>query len=224
MHVVAGVIRDSCGRVLLAQRPAGKHLAGGWEFPGGKLEAGEGRRAGLARELGEELGLTLDDARPLMRLIHSYTDCDIDLDAWLVTAWRGEPRGLDGQLLRWCAPADLALAGLLPADVPIVTALRLPERIAAAAGPGFIVVAPAALPSPICGDGGHKSLLVGIFCEQLADALAAVAGGADFIVLRRELPDEQLRAVCDAVAVPVYARGIAIEQARQLGASGVGEL
>ena len=123
IHVVAGVLFDAAGRVLLAQRPPGKHLAGGWEFPGGKLEAGEERLAGLARELREELGITVEAAEPLLRLTHAYPERDVDLDVWLVTRYGGEPRGLDGQALRWCAPRQLGEAGLLPADRPIVATL-----------------------------------------------------------------------------------------------------
>ncbi len=72
IHVVAGALLDEKGRVLIAQRPPGKHLAGGWEFPGGKLEPGEDRRAGLARELREELGIAIATPRPLIRVRHSY--------------------------------------------------------------------------------------------------------------------------------------------------------
>jgi 8-oxo-dGTP diphosphatase len=123
VHVVAGVLTDTSGRVLLAQRPAGKHLAGGWEFPGGKLEPGENRFEGLKRELLEELGVILDTATPLIRLHHSYPDRDIDLDVWLVTEFLGEPAGRESQSLRWCPRDELRQAGLLPADMPVIEAL-----------------------------------------------------------------------------------------------------
>jgi 8-oxo-dGTP diphosphatase len=123
VHVVAGVIADADGRVLLAQRPAGKHLAGGWEFPGGKLEDGEAPLAGLQRELREELGIEVHAATPLLRVTHAYPEREVDLDVWQVTDWRGTPRGLDGQQLRWCARDQLATAELLPADLPVVAAL-----------------------------------------------------------------------------------------------------
>jgi len=123
VHVIAGVLRDAEQRILLAQRPPGKHLAGGWEFPGGKLEPGETRFEALQRELLEELGLTVTAARPLMRVQHAYPERDILLDVWLVTRWRGTPAALEGQVLRWCPLAELPAAGLLPADAPIVAAL-----------------------------------------------------------------------------------------------------
>src|SRR5690606_11405069 len=74
IHVVAGALFDAEGRVLIAQRPAGKHMAGGWEFPGGKLEAGEPARVGLGRELREELGVEVLQAEPLVAYVHAYTD------------------------------------------------------------------------------------------------------------------------------------------------------
>ncbi len=119
--------------MLIAQRPTGKHLAGGWEFPGGKLEPGEDRRAGLARELREELGITLiAPPRPLIRVRHTYDFGDVLIDMWVVKRYSGEPSGLDGQALRWVSRDELEAVELLPADGPIVAALRLPERLIAA--------------------------------------------------------------------------------------------
>ena len=123
IHVVAGVLSDAGGRVLLAQRPAGRHLAGGWEFPGGKLEEGETPYVALQRELREEIGVEVDAAVPLVRVRHAYPEREVDLDVWRVTRSRGEPRGLDGQALRWCPREELARAGLLAADLPVVAAL-----------------------------------------------------------------------------------------------------
>ncbi len=224
VHVVAGVLRDGAGRVLLAQRPEGKHLAGGWEFPGGKLEPGEARIDGLRRELNEELGVTLQTARPLMRLTHAYPTRTIDLDVWLVTGFRGEPRPLDGQRLRWCERESLGDAGLLAADVAVVTALHLPERIATRTGPGYRID-DAQRPGPAAPPGAAGAAdLLGIRCASLPDAIAAVAGGADFIVLRRDLPASEITALCAAVAVPVFAHGIEPAQAWALGASGVSDL
>jgi 8-oxo-dGTP diphosphatase len=126
---VAAAVLDARGRVLIAQRPAGKHLAGMWEFPGGKVEPGEARIDALRRELTEEIGITIETPRPLIRLEHAYSYGEVLLDVWVVRHYRGEPRGLDGQALRWCSRAALGAAGLLPADRPIIGALRLPERL-----------------------------------------------------------------------------------------------
>lgn len=84
MHVMAGLLVDAKGRVLLAERPAGKHLAGFWEFPGGKLEPRELPIEALARELHEELGIELQSATPLIRIPWSYGDLALVLDAWVV--------------------------------------------------------------------------------------------------------------------------------------------
>ncbi|HEY8265444.1 MAG TPA: NUDIX domain-containing protein [Steroidobacteraceae bacterium] len=127
IHVVAGAIADAQGRVLIAQRPRGRHMAGRWEFPGGKLAAAEDPLAGLRRELTEELGVTVREARPLIRLRHEYPDRRVLLDVWEVTSYDGEPQALDAQALAWARPDDLPTHDLLEADRPIVTALRLPR-------------------------------------------------------------------------------------------------
>jgi 8-oxo-dGTP diphosphatase len=123
LEIVAGALVDAQGRVLIAQRPSGKELAGRWEFPGGKLHANERPRDGLARELEEELGVEVLGARSLLRYPHEYPDKIVWLDLWLVTAWRGEVRGLDGQALRWVSMDELARVDLLEADRPMVAAL-----------------------------------------------------------------------------------------------------
>jgi 8-oxo-dGTP diphosphatase len=122
-EVVAGALYDAAGRVLIAQRPPGKALAGRWEFPGGKLHDGEAAYAGLVRELHEELGVAVLAAEPLMRYAHDYPDRTVWLDMWIVGDWSGEPRGLDGQALKWVEPARLHEEDILEADQPIVAAL-----------------------------------------------------------------------------------------------------
>jgi 8-oxo-dGTP diphosphatase len=121
---MAGALIDGAGRVLIAQRPAGKHMAGFWEFPGGKLEPGEAPRDGLARELREELGVGVLEAQPLIQITHRYPDREVLLDIWRVTAFAGVPEGRDGQALRWCAAEDLSSANILPADEPAIALLQ----------------------------------------------------------------------------------------------------
>lgn len=130
MHVMAGVMLDPQGRVLLAQRPSGKHLAGLWEFPGGKLEAGETPVDGLVRELREELGIEASVDGPLIRVPWRYGERSLLLDARLVRRWQGELASLDGQALRWADPASVDLDLLTPADRHILRALQLPPRYA----------------------------------------------------------------------------------------------
>jgi 8-oxo-dGTP diphosphatase len=122
--VVAAAVYDRDGRILIAQRPLGKHMAGHWEFPGGKVDAGESEAEALSRELREELGIEVTASRPFMRLAHSYGDRDVELSMWIVDGFRGEPQGLDGQVLKWVEPARLADEDILEADRPFIEALQ----------------------------------------------------------------------------------------------------
>ena len=120
MRVVAAVMHDADQRVLVTQRTAGKALAGQWEFPGGKVESGEPEAAALRRELQEELGVQVGAARALFELRHEYPERHVELSVWMVDAYAGEPRGLEGQPLRWEHPSALRALPLLPADLPII--------------------------------------------------------------------------------------------------------
>ena len=122
--VVAAALFDGAGRVLIAQRPAGKVLAGRWEFPGGKVAAGESEGKALMRELREELGIEVLAARPFMRLTHAYAERDVALSLWIVERFSGEPRSLDAQALKWVAPGRLGSEDILEADQPFIEALR----------------------------------------------------------------------------------------------------
>lgn len=128
IHVVAGVLHDATGRVLIAQRPPGKHLAGLWEFPGGKCEADEAPVDALARELREEIGIVVESARPLIAIPHRYPEQDVLLDVWHVSAWSGKPHPHEGQALAWVDVGVLDRVPMPPADRPAITALRLPDR------------------------------------------------------------------------------------------------
>ena len=121
--VVAAALYDDDGRVLIAERPVGKHMAGRWEFPGGKVNAGESEAQALARELREELGVAVVASRPFMRLAHSYADRDVELSMWIVEDFDGQPQSLDGQRLKWVPPAQLVDEDILEADRPFVDAL-----------------------------------------------------------------------------------------------------
>jgi 8-oxo-dGTP diphosphatase len=124
VRVVAAVLRDERGRVLIAQRPAGKHMAGYWEFPGGKIAPGESSEQALRRELAEELGVALRRCHPLLQLRHDYADRVVELEVFAVDDYAGAPAGLEAQALKWVAAAELGAQALLPADRPIVEALN----------------------------------------------------------------------------------------------------
>lgn len=123
IHVVAAALVDADGRVLLAQRPEGKSLAGLWEFPGGKLEPGESPEAALARELEEELGITAPQLAPFTFVSFAYPEFHLVMLLYWCRAWTGVPHGRDGQALRWEWPVAMPALPMPPADVPLVEAL-----------------------------------------------------------------------------------------------------
>ncbi len=134
VDVVAGVITDARGRILLARRTEGRDLAGLWEFPGGKREPGESPEAALARELHEELGIDARVGAHLITVPQRYPDKRLRLDVRHVTRWTGVPRGREGQALAWVPPHKLPSYAMPPADIPVVAALRQPDRYAISPG------------------------------------------------------------------------------------------
>jgi 8-oxo-dGTP diphosphatase len=123
-RVVAAALFDAERRVLIAERPAGKHMAGWWEFPGGKVAEGESDAEALVRELREELGVETRADHVVMQLSHEYPDRTIDLVLWRATLTSGSPQGLDGQQLKWVDCQSLGGQHLLPADAPFIAVLQ----------------------------------------------------------------------------------------------------
>jgi 8-oxo-dGTP diphosphatase len=128
VHVVAAVLRDARGRVLLARRTAGRDLAGAWEFPGGKVEPGETALQALDRELDEELGIRVRAAAPLISVPQAYPGKRIVLDVYDVSVFEGTPRGREKQALAWSPLEKLDSYPMPPADRPVVAALTAPGR------------------------------------------------------------------------------------------------
>lgn len=126
VDVAAAVILQADGRFLLARRPEGREYAGYWEFPGGKIEAGENSRAALARELHEELGIEVDEAVPWLTRVYAYPEKTVRLHFFRVRKWHGAPHPREGQELAWQTADAPTVAPLLPANDPILRALRLP--------------------------------------------------------------------------------------------------
>jgi 8-oxo-dGTP diphosphatase len=124
--VAAVVLVDPDGRVLLAQRPEGKAMAGLWEFPGGKVDPGETPESALIRELAEELGIdvTASCLAPLTFASHTYADFHLLMPLYVCRKWSGIPSAREGQRLRWVRPARLAEYPMPPADKPLVAMLR----------------------------------------------------------------------------------------------------
>jgi 8-oxo-dGTP diphosphatase len=126
-EVAAAVIERPDGTFLLAQRPAGKPYPGYWEFPGGKIEAGEDARAALARELREELGIEVRESSPWITRIYAYTHATVRLHFFRVTAWDGEPQRLEDQDIKWQRIGATDVSPMLPANTPVLAALALPS-------------------------------------------------------------------------------------------------
>ncbi len=128
LHVVAGVIYNTLGEILLARRPDHAHQGGLWEFPGGKSEGGESAEQALARELHEEIGIIVQQTRPLIRITHAYPDKKILLDVWHVEQWHGKAYGREGQAVQWCPPNYLKNHQFPAANHPIIAAVQLPSQ------------------------------------------------------------------------------------------------
>lgn len=122
--VAAGILCDSEGRILIAERLGDGPFHGMWEFPGGKIAAGESSQCALSRELAEELGIEVTACSSFMNLRHEYDDRVVTIEFFIVTDWNSDPIGREGQALRWVPPEALDADELLPADMPVVEALR----------------------------------------------------------------------------------------------------
>lgn len=136
IQVAVGIIINNVDEVLLSRRPFDAHQGGMWEFPGGKLEAGEDVKTALSRELWEELGVLVDKAHPFIKIQHDYPDRSVTLNVWRVSKWRGEPCSREGQSVSWINIRSLSCLAFPPADVMIIKALQLPHLYLISPGPG----------------------------------------------------------------------------------------
>jgi len=123
-NVAAGILCDSAGRILIAERVGGGVFNGLWEFPGGKIGADETSLEALSRELAEELGIEVTACASFMNLRHEYDDRVVTIEFFIVSEWNSDPVGREGQALRWVPRDSLDAEELLPADVPVVEALQ----------------------------------------------------------------------------------------------------
>ncbi len=129
IHVVAAVLRRKDGKILVTSRPAGKSLAGYFEFPGGKVESNEDSRSAICRELLEELGITVKSARPLIKYPYRYGLQLVQLEFWYSESFSGKPVPHEGQEILWKNVEELHDINLLPADYGVTTALLLPSTM-----------------------------------------------------------------------------------------------
>ncbi len=180
--MVAALIEDDQGRWLLAQRRPEQHLAGLWEFPGGKCEQEESGFLALRRELHEELGIEIDSAAALMTVIEPRASGDLHLQAWRVLGYRGTPEPREKQAIRWLKPGEWPLAELAPADLPIARALALGSRY---------------LITPDAAELTESTLLAGIRTALAAGVRAVRLRCADY---RTRLPLNRIRHCEDLVS------------------------
>jgi 8-oxo-dGTP diphosphatase len=130
IEVAAAVMQRADGRFLLAQRPPGKVYAGYWEFPGGKIEAGEPPERALARELHEELGIDAERMYPWITREYVYPHGHVRLNFFRVLAWRGEPQPREDQAIAWQGLGAPTVSPMLPANAPVLASLALPHEYA----------------------------------------------------------------------------------------------
>ena len=130
LEVAAAVIQRPDGSFLLAQRPAGKVYAGWWEFPGGKVEAGEPAAAALARELHEELGIDVQRSYPWITRTHVYEHATVRLNFFRIFEWKNQPRSRENQAIRWQRLDAPMASPMLPANAPVLASLALPVEYA----------------------------------------------------------------------------------------------
>ena len=123
VHVAVGIVRNQAGEVLIAFRDHKKHQGGLWEFPGGKVETGEGIEHALARELKEELNLQVLDSSPLLKIEHDYGDKKVLLDVRQVDSFLGEASGMEGQAIKWVKTKELVDYDFPVANLEIVSFL-----------------------------------------------------------------------------------------------------
>jgi len=126
LWVVAAALIDGDGRVLLAQRPFGKQMAGLWEFPGGKIENGETPELALIRELKEELGIDISDSclTPLTFAFHRYEDFHLIMPLYICRVWQGTVTAREGQSFVWAYPEEFDKFSMPPADIPLIEILK----------------------------------------------------------------------------------------------------
>lgn len=123
VHVAVGVIENKDGKIFIAKRPDDKHMGGYWEFPGGKVEAGESLSSALGRELKEELAIEVEAHHELINIPFDYPTKTVILDVHVVDKYQGQPQGAEGQEVRWVSPSELVDVRFPEANKPIVQAL-----------------------------------------------------------------------------------------------------
>ncbi len=202
VDVAVGVLIREDGRVLLGSRPAGKPYAGYWEFPGGKLEQGETIHEALARELKEELDISLADSFPWFVMEHRYEHAHVRLHFWRSHDFIGTPKSKEGQQFGFYAPTERLPGLLLPVDEPILNRVDLPEVWEDDID--RLTLSRNALHAQIVRDRSRR--FVGARAETTNDVLKAVAMGYDYVIVRPEHFEVTLNK--GEPRLPVYVEGV----------------
>jgi 8-oxo-dGTP diphosphatase len=218
VRVAVGVVLRGDGAVLLADRPGARAYTGYWEFPGGKIEPGESIEQALARELAEELAITIIESVPWVVYDFDYPHAYVRLYFRRVFGWHGTPRSNEGQRLLFHQPGAPAPHPLLPAALPVMRWLQLPDRLSWTAGE-----LPPASPQP-------QGLTIGTLrwrasaVSSRGELALAVAAGADFAVAPLT-GEKELAALSEATPIPLYAPdpggADALKRMRRLGLHGL---
>ncbi|WP_444896376.1 8-oxo-dGTP diphosphatase MutT [Microbulbifer sp. EKSA008] len=124
VHVAVGVVTRGDGKILIARRPDHLHMGGRWEFPGGKVEAGESVQEALYRELLEEVAIEVQELQPLVEIRHDYPEKTVLLDTWQVTQFTGEALGLEQQEIKWVSAGELDNFQFPDANQAIIEAVK----------------------------------------------------------------------------------------------------
>lgn len=218
VDVAVGVLIREDGKMLLSSRPEGKPYAGYWEFPGGKIEAGETVHEALARELGEELGLELQDSTPWFVTEHRYEHAHVRLHFRRSHHFKGTPFCKEGQECGWFAATERTPGLLLPVDQAIVNRAALPEVFDDRTD--ILTLSRTALQATVVRD--RKARWVGARVETLDDVLKAVAMAFDFVIVEPENFEALL--VNGEARIPTYvnhAPAADLQLWQQKGAHGV---
>jgi len=120
IQVVAGILQNNRGQILISDRRMARSMCDCWEFPGGKVKAGESADVALCRELQEELGVIAIEYAPFAKIEHDYPDLSVAIEFFVVRAWHESPTGMEGQEIRWVTKQNLSKEPMLAADAPIV--------------------------------------------------------------------------------------------------------
>ncbi len=218
MKVAVGILIRPNGQVLYAQRLPGKPYEGWWEFPGGKQEPGESMYQTLVRELQEELGVQVTEAQPWVVRDHVYPHATVELHFFRITAWSGEPKSSEGQPLSWQASGQPTVTPILPAALPVIRWLALPEHITPDSG-----ISPRRQGPELLSVDGFRGIMV-----DTLQALRHPPNDLDFACINsdlvKDLHDLNKTFLIGEPRIPVYVPEMLLRRAHGASSEGLAKL